>query len=51
MIIAWGIYTQQIFVIQDKELVIVRVGYDSNPGNDEWKEPELLKLIFDSIIE
>jgi len=49
--IAWGIYTQQIFVIPEKEIVIVRVGNDSNPANDEWREVEFLTLVLQSMNE
>lgn len=43
--IAWGIYTQQIFVIPSLDLLIVRVGRDANPQNDEWREVEFLERV------
>ena len=43
--IAWGIYTQQIFIMPDEEIVIVRVGNDPNPSEDDWKEIEFLTLV------
>ncbi len=47
--LAWGIHTQQIFVIPDYDIVVVRLGNDNNPENDEWVEPEFLKLVIDSV--
>lgn len=49
--IAWGIYTQQIFVIPGKDIVMVRVGRDSNPSNDQWREVEVLTLLLQSLNE
>jgi CubicO group peptidase (beta-lactamase class C family) len=49
--IAWGIHTQQIFVIPEEDLVIVRVGDDDDPHHDEWKEVEFLTLVMNAIIE
>ncbi len=43
--LAWGLYTQQIFVIPEKELLIVRLGYDNDADNDEWREAEFLNLV------
>ena len=45
--IAWGLYTQQIFVIPSKDLVIVRVAND--PGSPEWDELEFLTRIMKSL--
>ncbi len=47
--LAWGIYTQQIFVIPEEDLVIVRLGNDSNPYQDEWVELEFLELVLAAI--
>lgn len=49
ILIAWGIYTQQIFVIPGKDLVIVRLGFDRDPNNDEWKEAEFLSRVLDCL--
>ena len=49
ILIAWGIYTQQIFVIPGKEIVIVRLGFDRDPYKDEWKEAEFLSLVLDCL--
>jgi CubicO group peptidase (beta-lactamase class C family) len=49
--IAWGIFTQQIFVIPGKDIVMVRVGRDSNPSNDQWREVEVLTLLLQSLNE
>ena len=49
--IAWGIYTQQIFVIPEEDIVIVRLGNDANPYDDEWREVEFLKLVLNSLQE
>jgi CubicO group peptidase (beta-lactamase class C family) len=49
--LAWGIFTQQIFVIPEKELVIVRLGNDRNPAQDEWREVEFLSLVLESFQE
>ncbi len=49
--LAWGIYTQQIFVIPEEDIVIVRVGNDANPYNDEWREVEFLTLVLQSLHE
>lgn len=50
ILIAWGIFTQQIFILPTEDLLIVRLGYDSDPYNDEWREIEFLTLVQDSII-
>jgi len=47
--LAWGLYTQQIFIIPEKDLLIVRLGYDENAKNDEWREAEFLNLVINSI--
>ncbi|MDH5386110.1 MAG: hypothetical protein OEY18_15530, partial [Candidatus Aminicenantes bacterium] len=46
--LAWGIFTQQIFVIPEEDLVIVRIADD--PGSAEWDEVEFLELVLDSIL-
>ncbi len=48
---AWGIHTQQIFIIPDYNLVVVRLGNDNDPEHDEWVETEFLKLVLDSVIK
>ena len=45
--IAWGIYTQQIFIIPEHDLVVMRVADD--PGSDEWSEVTFLQKIISSI--
>lgn len=45
--IAWGLFTQQIFVIPSEDLVIVRVAND--PGSSEWDELEFLTQIIKSL--
>ena len=45
--IAWGIYTQQIFVIPAYNLVIVRVAND--PGSPQWSEVTFLTKIIDAL--
>ena len=47
--LAWGIYTQQVFIIPEEDIVIVRLGNDANPYNDEWREIEFLNLVLDSL--
>jgi CubicO group peptidase (beta-lactamase class C family) len=47
--LAWGIYTQQVFVIPSLRLVVARVADD--PGSDAWDEVAFLTLIIDSIVE
>ncbi|MBN1222652.1 MAG: hypothetical protein JXB23_05355, partial [Candidatus Aminicenantes bacterium] len=47
--LAWGIFTQQVFVIPEKDLLIVRLGYDRNPAQDEWREVEFLTLVLDCL--
>jgi CubicO group peptidase (beta-lactamase class C family) len=44
---AWGLYTQQIFIIPSEDLVIVRVAND--PGSAEWDELEFLTRIIQSL--
>jgi len=50
ILIAWGIFTQQIFILPTEDLLIVRLGYDSDPANDEWREIEFLTLVQGAII-
>ncbi len=47
--LAWGIFTQQVFVIPAKDIVIVRVGYDENPYDDEWREVEFLTMVLEAV--
>lgn len=47
--LAWGIYTQQIFVMPEEDILIVRLGNDRNPYDDEWREVEFLKLVLNSL--
>ena len=49
--LAWGLYTQQIFIIPEKELLIVRLGYDKDADNDEWHEAEFLNLVLSCMKE
>jgi CubicO group peptidase (beta-lactamase class C family) len=49
--IAWGIYTQQIFVIPSKDILIVRLGDDARPAGDEWREVEFLTLVLQSLVD
>jgi len=48
--IAWGIYTQQVFVIPEANIVIVRVGNNNSPYDDAWDEVEFLTLVLNSIL-
>lgn len=47
LFLAWGIFSQQIFVIPSLDLVIVRVAND--PNSPEWDEVQFLTLIINSI--
>jgi CubicO group peptidase (beta-lactamase class C family) len=49
ILIAWGIFTQQIFIIPTKDLLVVRLGHDQDPYNDEWLELEFLSLVLNSL--
>ncbi|MFX0198906.1 MAG: serine hydrolase domain-containing protein, partial [Candidatus Hodarchaeota archaeon] len=44
---AWGLFTQQIFIIPSKQLLIVRMAND--PGSSEWDELEFLTRIVKSL--
>lgn len=46
---ALGLFTQEIFVIPSKELVIVRMANDLT--SDEWNEVDFLTLILESLLE
>jgi len=48
--LAWGLHTQQIFVIPEKELIIVRLGYETDERNDEWKEAEFLSIVMNAML-
>ena len=49
--LAWGIHTQQIFVIPDYDIVVVRLGNDNDPAHDKWVETEFLRLLLDCVKE
>ncbi len=49
LLIAWGIFTQQIFIFPTQDLLIVRLGNDPDPYHDEWREVEFLSLVLDSL--
>lgn len=49
LLIAWGIFTQQIFILPTQDLLIVRLGRDPDPYHDEWREVELITLVLDSL--
>lgn len=49
ILIAWGIFTQQIFILPTEDLLIVRLGRDSDPSHDEWRETEFLTLVLNSL--
>jgi len=49
LLIAWGIFTQQIFILPTQDLLIVRLGQDPDPYRDEWREVEFLNLVLDSL--
>ncbi|NOY22579.1 MAG: serine hydrolase [Acidobacteria bacterium] len=51
LMIAWGKYTQQIFVMPDQHLLVLRFGHDLYSTTDQWDEVEFLKLILDAIKE
>ena len=46
--LAWGLYTQQLFVIPSHDLVIVRLGRDPYDSHDQWDEAEFISLILNS---
>jgi CubicO group peptidase (beta-lactamase class C family) len=47
-IIAWGIYTQQVFVIPEERIVIARLGNDI-PATDGWDEIDFLTLVMEAV--
>jgi len=49
ILFAWGIFTQQIFILPTEDLLIVRLGHDPDPTHDEWREAEFLTLVLDSL--
>ena len=49
--LAWGIFSQQIFIIPEEDIVAVRVGWDIYSQTDEWDEIEFLTLILKAITE
>lgn len=49
ILIALGIFTQQIFIIPTKDLLVVRLGHDTDPYHDEWRELEFLSLVLNSL--
>jgi CubicO group peptidase (beta-lactamase class C family) len=49
--LAWGIFSQQIFIVPEEDIVAVRVGWDIYSQTDEWDEIEFLTLILKAITE
>ncbi|MDH3890548.1 MAG: beta-lactamase family protein [candidate division Zixibacteria bacterium] len=49
--IAWGIYTQQIIVIPEERMVIVRVGNDPTTGRNDWSTTTFLTKVMESVID
>ena len=49
--LAWGIFSQQIFIIPEEDIVAVRVGWDIYSQTDEWDEIEFLTLVLKAITE
>lgn len=49
ILMALGIFTQQIFIIPTKDLLVVRLGHDPDPYHDEWRELEFLSLVLNSL--
>lgn len=48
-IIALGANTQRLFVVPEKNLVVVRVGYDSEAADSGWNSMEFLSLILQAV--
>ena len=51
LMIAWGKYSQQIFIMPDQHLLVLRFGHDLSSTTDQWDEVEFLTLILDAIEE
>ncbi len=51
LFLAWGIYTQQLYIIPSHDLVIVRTGYDSEPYTDAWHEDQFIAMVLDAITD
>ncbi len=51
LMIAWGKYTQQIFVMPDQHLLVLRFGHDPYTAGDQWDEVIFLTKILDAIQE
>lgn len=49
--VAWGIFSQQIFILPEEDVVAVRVGWDIYSQTDEWDEIEFLTLVLKAITE
>lgn len=43
--LAWGLYTQQIFIIPSHQMVVVRFGRDPYSSYDQWDEAEFISLL------
>jgi CubicO group peptidase (beta-lactamase class C family) len=43
--LAWGRFTQQIFVIPEKDIIIVRLADDKDYQHDDWREAEFLSIL------
>lgn len=48
---ALGIYIQRLYVVPEKNLVVVRVGNDAGDVGDNWDSLKFLKLITDAIMK
>ncbi len=48
--LAMGIYIQRLYVVPEKDLVVVRVGNDAGSTDGEWSTLEFLALVLNSII-
>ncbi len=46
--LAWGLYTQLVFVIPSHDLVIVRLGMDPYSSSDQWDEAEFISLVLNA---
>ncbi len=44
-----GIYTQRLYVVPEKDLVVVRLGNDPTPPTEKWNTLQFLSLILDAI--
>ncbi len=43
--LSWGRYTQQIFIIPEKEIIIIRLAHDTDYQRDDWREAEFLSIV------